>query len=75
MEGSPVNPFGFPAVAIADAGLPPQLLPDSVSLSGCSIVPGFPLARVGQLVAGDYGDSLLNFWGVLLSFIRSVLMG
>lgn len=56
LEGVPVHPLGFPAVAVEDAWLPPQLVADSVSFSCRPVIPGFPLAGVGQLVAVPTGE-------------------
>lgn len=56
LEGIPVHPLGLPAVAVEDAWLPPQVVADAVGASCRSVVPDFPPAGVGQLVAMPTGE-------------------
>ena len=51
LEGVPVHPLGFPAIAVEDARLPSQLVADSVRPPRHPVVAWFPLTGVGQLVA------------------------
>lgn len=56
LEGVPVHPFRFPTAAVKDAWLPPQPIADSVGFPRCPVIPGFPLAGVGQPVAVPAGE-------------------
>lgn len=55
-ERTPVHPLGFPSVAVEDARLPSQLVSDSVRPPCRPIIPGLPLAGIGQLIAATTGE-------------------
>jgi len=55
LEGAPVHPLGFPAIAMKYPLFPAKSLPDAFCLALAPLVGALPLAGVSQLIAASAG--------------------